>query len=305
MENMGKRMKKIFITGGTGFIGRAVCKELIRRGYEVHASVYPSENSVFGVVSHPLDLTDDQVVNLFLKKHHFESMIHLAWYTGVKCHSSDVNLDWTMTSLKLIQRFVKYGGKTFLGAGSVSEYDFSDGYLQEYKTPLMSPSLYGECKAAVYNMARIFLNSHDVDFKWARIFNLYGPNEKTTRLMPSVIRSALKNEDIRVSDCKKFQDYLYVSDTARGIVDLFESSVSGAVNICSGTPVRLRTIVEKIAELTRFKGKILWGVLPCGFEDPIVVGSNRRLTNEVGWEQRVDLEEGLLKTIKWWREHDV
>ena len=122
--------------------------------------------------------------------------------------------------------------------------------------------------------------------------------------MPSVINSCLKGEDVKVSDCLKFQDYLHVEDTARGIVDVFESELQGAVNICSGQPVQLRTIVNKIAELTDFKGNILWGAVPAAFGDDVVVGNNTKLKS-IGWKPKYTLEEGLKSTINWWRTHNV
>ena len=122
--------------------------------------------------------------------------------------------------------------------------------------------------------------------------------------MPSVINSCLKGEDVKVSDCLKFQDYLHVEDTARGIVDVFEADIQGAVNICSGKPVQLRTIVEKIAELTNFKGNILWGAIPAAFGDDLVAGSNEKLKS-IGWKPKYDLETGLIQTINWWRENNV
>ena len=122
--------------------------------------------------------------------------------------------------------------------------------------------------------------------------------------MPSVINSCLKGEDVKVSDCLKFQDYLHVEDTARGIVDVFESNLEGAVNICSGQPVQLRTIVNKIAELTNFNGKILWGAIPAAFGDDLVVGNNEKLKS-IGWTPKYSLEEGLKMTIEWWRTHNV
>ena len=97
---------------------------------------------------------------------------------------------------------------------------------------------------------------------------------------------------------------LHVEDTARGIVDVFESNLEGAVNICSGQPVQLRTIVNKIAELTNFSGKILWGAIPAAFGDDLVVGNNAKLKS-IGWTPKYSLEEGLKMTIEWWRTHNV
>lgn len=299
-------MKKVLITGGAGFIGAPVTDELLKRGYEVHSVIFNTRAPEHpNLIQHQMSLMDANAVELLLSEHRFEHLIHLAWYVGAKCHTSNVNLDWALATLGLLQGFHKYGGKIFLGAGTVSEYDYSYGYLQENQTPTTATTLYGQTKASIHNMAKIFCAQNSIVFKWPRVFNLYGPNEKPSRLMPSVAQSMLKGEDVKVSDCLKYQDYLHVLDAARGIVDLFESDVSGAVNISSGVPVQLRTIVNKIAELTNFKGNILWGAIPTSFDDPLVVGSNNRLVKEVGWRQQISLDDGLKDIVDFWRKHNV
>lgn len=298
-------MKKVLITGGTGFIGSKVTDELLNRGYEVHALVYPPfvpEKKNF--IQHEMNLLDSAAVENFLAKNRFESLIHLAWYVGAKCHISDLNLDWVIATLNLLKSFKEHDGKTFLGAGTCSEYEYKYGYLTEDETPTDPQTLYGNGKNSVYNIAKVYCRQNDIVFKWPRIFNLYGPNEKPQRLMPSVINSCLKGEDVKVSDCLKFQDYLHVEDTARAIVEVFESNLQGAVNICSGKPVQLREIVSKIAELTGFKGKILWGAVPAAFGDDVVVGNNNKLKS-IGFTPKYTLEEGLKATIEWWRMHNV
>mgnify|MGYP000629383053 CR=1 FL=1 len=154
MESVGK-MKKVLITGGTGFIGSQVVVELLRKGYEVHSLVYPPfAPEQPNLVQHEMNLMDDKAVDAFLAENSFDTLIHLAWFTGAKCHSSDVNLDWMRASIALLETFVKHGGKTFLGAGTVSEYDFSKGYLREDITPLTNPSLHGQAKADVTSLSK-------------------------------------------------------------------------------------------------------------------------------------------------------
>jgi len=186
----------------------------------------------------------------------------------------------------------------------MSEYDFAYGYLKEDLTPLVNSSLYGKCKASLFEIASTYAKQYDMNFKWARIFNVYGPYEKKSRLMPSVICSILNNEDVKVSTCTKIQDFLHVYDTTKGIVELFESNVQGAVNISSGIPIKLRVIVEKIVELMDFKGKVLYGSIPTNFEEPFVVGCNDKLVNEVVWKQKINLEDGLKQTIEWWKSNN-
>jgi len=294
--------KRILLTGGSGFIGQCLINNLILRGYEihsiVHSSILPEQK---GLIQHKIDLFNWQEVNDFLKQNKFKNLIHLAWYVGRGCHSDNSNLDWSITTLNLVKNFVENGGEKFAGAGSVSEYDYKYGYFLEDETPCGTKTMYGTCKNSLYRMLKIYCKQNGCDFKWLRIFNLYGQNEKPQRLMPSVINSCLKGADVKVSDCLKFQDYLYVEDTVDGIIKVFESDIQGAVNICSGKPVQLRHIVNKIAELTGFKGKILWGAIPSAFEENLTVGSNDKLKS-LNWEQRYSLEEGLKLTIDWWKD---
>ena len=296
--------ERVLVTGGTGFIGRNVVDELIRRGYEVHSLVYPPfAPEKEGLVQYEMNLLDNKQLEEFFNLHSFENLIHLAWYVGPKCHIHDLNLDWTIATLNLLKLFKESGGKKFLGAGTISEYEYKYGYLVEEQTPTDPQTLYGNTKNAIFNIAKVYCKQNNIEFKWPRIFNLYGPAEKPQRLMPSVINSCLKGEDVKVSDCLKFQDYLHVEDTARGIVDVFEADIQGAVNICSGKPVQLRTIVEKIAELTDFKGNILWGAIPAAFGDDLVAGNNEKLKS-TGWTQKYSLDEGLKMTIEWWKDYN-
>lgn len=296
--------ERVLVTGGTGFIGRNVVDELIRRGYEVHSLVYPPfAPEKEGLVQYEMNLLDNKQLEEFFNLHSFENLIHLAWYVGPKCHIHDLNLDWTIATLNLLKLFKESGGKKFLGAGTISEYEYKYGYLVEEQTPTDPQTLYGNTKNAIFNIAKVYCKQNNIEFKWPRIFNLYGPAEKPQRLMPSVINSCLKGEDVKVSDCLKFQDYLHVEDTACGIVDVFEADIQGAVNICSGKPVQLRTIVEKIAELTDFKGNILWGAIPAAFGDDLVAGNNEKLKS-TGWTQKYSLDEGLKMTIEWWKDYN-
>lgn len=296
--------KKVLITGGTGFIGKQVVKELLKRGWEVHSLVFPDlQPELKGITQYKLNLLDSQAVIDFFKENHFENLIHLAWYVGKGCHSSNMNLEWVNSTLNILKCFSETGGKCFTGAGTVSEYEYKYGYLLENDTPTDPQTMYGNCKNAVYNIAKVYCKQNNIDFKWPRIFNLYGPNERPQRLMPSVINSCLKGEDVLVSDCLKFQDYLHVEDTARGIVDVFESQIQGAVNICSGQPVQLRNIVEKIAKITGYEGNIQWGAIPAAFGDEVVVGNNDKLKS-LGWKQKYTLDEGLKETIDWWKEYN-
>lgn len=291
---------RILVTGASGFVGRAVVEELVSRGYEVHGTSR-SDHADLGleVTLHVLDLADRDAVSQLLEGNEFDILIHLAWYVGKGCHSADENLAWVQITLDLLRAFCEHGGKVFVGAGTISEYEYEYGYLSETLTPTNPGTLYGEAKSSVFKIAGAYCAKHGIAFKWPRIFNLYGPGERPARLMPSVINACLDSAGVHVSDCLKFQDYLYVKDTASGIVDVLEGDVEGAVNICSGKPVQLREIVRSIARICDYEGEIRWGAIPAAFDNEVVVGNNDKL-KELGWTQRYSLEDGLRETVRWW-----
>ena len=164
-------MKKILITGGTGFIGTQVVSELIKRNYEVHSLVIPPfAPDQKHLIQHEMNLMNSEEVDVFFKENSFEILIHLAWYVGPKCQTSELNIDWLEASLHLIKAFYRNGGKTVLVTGSMSEYDFSYGWCREDKTPLVSLSLYGQTKAALYETISKFSVFTGLKIKWYRVF---------------------------------------------------------------------------------------------------------------------------------------
>lgn len=300
MESL-ERHRKVLVTGASGFVGQPVVRALVERGYEVHALARTSMSPKNGVIWHEVDLFDAGAVEGLLAAHRFSKLIHLAWYTGKGCHTSLDNLAWLKASLGLLRAFAENGGECFVGAGTVSEYEYKYGYLTEGITPTHPGTLYGESKTSLFNVGTAFCAKTGITFKWPRIFNLYGPHERKEKLIPSVILSCLRGEDVKVSDCKRYQDYLFVQDVATGIVDVMESDSDGPVNICSGEPLYLRDLVMAICKMTEYKGDVLWGSIPSAFDEALVVGNNARLL-KTGWQQRYTLEQGLRATIEWWRE---
>ena len=295
--------KRILVTGATGYIGTHLCKELIKKNYEIHAVVLPGKHqAVANIVFHELDLMDKQAVTAFLQNNSFEQLIHLAWYVGPKCQISPLNIEWMESSLHLIKTFWENGGKTVMVSGSMSEYDFSSGWCVEGKTPLDSLSLYGQTKAALYQMLEKFCKFHDLQLKWARIFNIYGLSEKKTRLIPYVINAMLRAEDVNVSHCMQIQNYLHITDVARALTEFLESPVTGAVNIAADTPVRLKSMIEFCKKEIGYTKEVHYGAIAPSFEQPFLSGDITRLKQEVGFKQNISLEEGLKQTIEYWQE---
>jgi nucleoside-diphosphate-sugar epimerase len=187
-------------------------------------------------------------------------------------------------------------------AGSGLEYDWAYGYCSEARTPCAPHTLYGAAKHALHGVLEAYAREAAFSLGWARVFFLYGPHEHPERLVASVIRSLLRGETARVSHGRQVRDYLHVSDVARGFTMLLESPLEGAVNIASGEPVTLRTIVERIGQLLGRPDLLQFGAIPAAPTDaPLVVADVARAGRDLGWAPRHTLDTGLQDSVEWWR----
>jgi nucleoside-diphosphate-sugar epimerase len=297
-------MKKILLTGASGFIGRHCIEPLRARGYEVHAvSTRPAPADAASAVWHQRNLLDASAARDLVAAIAPTHLLHLAWYVVPgKLIASPENFSWVTSSLELIRQFAEHGGRRMVISGSGYEYDWSYGYCSEKLTPAVPNTVYGSCKQALHVLAQSFADQAGMSAGWGRVFFLYGPGEHPDRLVSSVIRSLLKNEPARCSHGRQIRDYLHVQDVADGLVALLDSDVRGAVNVSSGQATTLREIVLTIGRLMDKDALIQLGAIPARANDtPLVVGDNSRAAAELGWTPRFDVEAGLRHTIDWWK----
>lgn len=299
-------MKKVLITGATGFIGRHCLPSLLEAGYEVHAvSSKISASKLPNVCWHQADLLDREQVSRLIAEVRPTQLLHFAWFTAPgEYWNSLESLRWVRASLDLLQAFASYGGRRVVMAGTCAEYDWQYGYCSEQVTPLAPATLYGTCKHSLQIMLEASARQTGLSAAWARIFFLYGPYEHSDRFVPSVVCALLRGEPARCSHGNQIRDFLHVQDVADAFVALLDSNVLGAVNVASGCPIALRDIIYKIAEKIDRKDLIQLGVLPVSVHEPhLLVADVSRLTNEVGWLPKYNLDRGLEQTIAWWKSY--
>ena len=230
-------------------------------------------------------------------------LLHFAWFTTPgEYWAARENLDWVRASLDLLQAFEERGGKRVVMAGTCAEYDWRYGYCSEQITPLAPATLYGMCKHSLQIVLDSFARQTGLSAAWGRIFFLYGPHEHPSRLISSVIISLLKGQPARCSHGNQIRDFLYVEDVADAFAALLESNITGSVNVASGCPVVLKDVIYKVGEKLGRKDLIQLGVLPVSSHEPyLLVADIGRLTSEVGWLPKCNLDGGLDKTIAWWK----
>lgn len=295
-------MKKVFLTGATGFIGRHSINILLSKGFEVHAiSRNVSNKQQQGLFWYNADLLDTGIVSKLVSEIQPTHLLHFAWYAVPKKYwTFPENIQWVQSSIELIDSFVKCGGKRIVMAGSCAEYDWDYGFCSEERTPCRPATLYGTCKHSLQEILAIYSKQAGISSAWGRIFFLYGPYEHPSRLVSHVISSLLQNQQAACSAGTQIRDFMYVEDVASAFVSLLDSTVEGPINICSGQPISIKEVVTQIGDKIGRQELIKFGTQLITNEPPLLIGDNRRLLKEVKWTQSTNISEGIDRSINWW-----
>jgi len=300
-------LKRVLLTGAGGYIGQHMPKDLIARGFEVHAISRGAPNYPDDVTWHSIDLLDTSAVSSLLEKIGVTHLMHLAWTTepGAYLHSSQ-NKEWLGASKRLLESFVEYGGHRAVLAGTCAEYDWTNGHCVENVTPLRAKSLYAETKLAFRDAAYALTETRELSLAWARVFFSFGPHERAERLVPAVINALLAGERAKCVDGSLIRDFMYVPDIASAMVAVLDTDFYGDINIASGSSLTLEDLVTRIAGRLDARDRVDFGHYPRRPDDPQKITADvSRLTDEVGWVSEQDLDSAIDETIDWWRNRAV
>ena len=292
-------MNRLLITGATGFLGMP-CVGRAAPEFEVHAAARERRGILRGAHFHPCDLFDDRQVTGLLAKLRPTHLLHLAWIATPGIYwTSPENRLWVDASKHLIGEFQANGGRRAVIAGTCAEYDWTAAtFCREYDTPARPATLYGQCK----NELREWSETSGPSIAWARLFFLYGPRENPTRLVPSVARALVAGEVAECSEGSQVRDFLHTTDVADALISLLQSTITGPVNVGSGEPVSVRTVIEHVARVCQRPDLVRFGSRPTPQgETACLVADVTRLRRELGWRPRIGLEDGLRDCVNWWR----
>jgi nucleoside-diphosphate-sugar epimerase len=297
----------VLVTGGSGFVGRALLTAFAEADVEVHATYWPDQPTtpLANTFWHRINLLEPAPIEALMRELVPERLVHLAWYVEHgRFWSAPENLDWVAASLHLLRAFAASGGQRVVITGTCAEYDWTvSGPLTESTSPLAPATVYGAAKDGLRRVAAAFARQEGVELAWARLFFMYGPGEAPGRLVPSVINALIAGEPAPTTEGAQVRDFLHIEDVGRALAALLDSSVVGPVNIASGKGIALRELFAVIGQATGREDLIRRGALPTpAGEPPSLVGDVRRLREEVGVEPRIELATGISQTVSWWRE---
>lgn len=293
-------MKRVLVTGASGFLGRYSLPFLIHKGYEVHAiSRLPQIALADRIHWHQVDLVHlDAVTELFnaVQPSH---CLHLAWQPFSEVTSADDHNKWISIGLHLLHSFAQSGGKRMVAAGCAEEYGYQGLPCSESFTQTTPSSPLGVAKQKLQVHYDNLSTRLGVSTSWARMFQLFGPFEHPARFVPQALFHLFEEQHPDGLATEDERDFLYVKEAAMILVELLESNLTGPINIASGTELSKWSFVQSLAQLID-KEECLSA--PETLDEHMhLTAEINRLTYELKWEPKYTLEEALKETITFWQ----
>jgi dTDP-glucose 4,6-dehydratase len=309
---------RLLVAGGAGFVGSHLCDHLIADGHSVvcldnlltgslanieHLLGLPNFRLIQHEVSEPLIYPDE-----------LDGILHLASPASPKDYQAfpiETLRAGALGTLHLLDLALANRAR-FLLASTSEVYGDPEVHPQPEDywgrvNPIGPRSVYDEAKRFAEALTMAYHRSHNLDVKIVRIFNTYGPRMRSGdgRVVPAFVSQALRGDPLTVfGDGTQSRSFCYVDDLIGGIVTMLNSSEHGPVNLGNPGEFTMLELAEKVIELTGSMSPIEFHRLPQ--DDPTRRKPDiRRAKTVLGWEPRIPLEEGLVKTIGWFRDSRV
>jgi len=308
-------MARVLITGGAGFIGSHLCESFLQRGDEVfcvdNISTGRQEN-IAPFSSHPRFTYMEQDVTRYIQVDgglnlvlHFASPASPEDYLVMPIQTLKVGSLGTHNALGLAK-----AKKVVFLLASTSEV-YGDPLVRPQRedywgnvNPIGPRGVYDEAKRFAEAMTMAYHQYHTLDTRIARIFNTYGPRMRMNdgRVVPNFIIQALKGEDLTVyGKGQQTRSFQFIDDLVEGLQSLLKSDYHFPVNLGNPYEMTVLDFAKKVLKLTGSKSSIIFRPLPQ--DDPQVRQPDISKAKEIlGWEPKVSLDEGLTKTIQYFRE---
>lgn len=302
--------QRVVVTGGAGFLGSFVVERLRERGAEI-----------FVPRRREYDLVQQEACKRLYKDARPDMVVHLAARVGGiganRENPGSFFYDNLMMGVQLIEEGRLHGLKKFVALGTICAYpkftpvpfreeDLWNGYPEETNAP------YGLAKKMLLVQSQAYRAQYGFNSVYLLPVNLYGPHDNfdpaSSHVIPALIKKcfdAVENNDGSITvwgTGRATREFLYVEDAAEGIALAAERYESGEpMNLGAGFEISIKDLVTLIARLTGFNGEIIWdSTKPDG--QPRRCLDVTRAEKEIGFRARTSFEEGLAKTIKWYRE---
>jgi nucleoside-diphosphate-sugar epimerase len=305
--------ENIFITGATGFVGSNLVRRSLRNGADVYINIRTTSDTwrirdlLKDVSVVHADLSEYEKLNDSLKKIKPDIIFHTAVYGGNSAQKDTVkiiesNISGTVNLLRCCQN----GGlHLFVNTGSSSEYGIKNTAMKE--SDILKPVTdYGVSKAAATLFCQKTALTENLPVVTLRLFSPFGPYEQKSRLVPSVILAALQKQNPHIASRDFVRDFIYIDD----VLDAYEAALNlkspkgQTYNIGSGTQHTVGTVTDTIIGFLGNEVTCVTGLPRAWENEPTFWQADiQRASSELAWVPKYTLEQGLNKTIDWFKEH--
>ena len=305
-------MQKVIITGGAGFVGNAVVKELLNHHVEVWAVVRPGfstrvkESRLWGLDVHLVECDLRNIADLptLMTERGFDAWYQFAWdglfgEDLIDYHQQIANIEWVLDA---IVTAAEMGCQKFIGSGSISQYELRmEGGQADTGD---KHRVYKTAKLACEYMGRSVAASHGIAFIWPIITNIYGVGEKSPRLINSMIRNLQAGKHQSLSEGNQFYDFIYITDAAKAFRLIGEAGRENRTYvIASGQVQPLKNFLRIVGDVVAPDAVLGFGEMQFnGIYMPAEYYSTAALVEDTGFAPDVPFAEGIRRTAAWIQE---
>ncbi|HUK31270.1 MAG TPA: NAD(P)-dependent oxidoreductase [Candidatus Acidoferrum sp.] len=305
---------RILVTGASGFVGSRLVERLIEQGghdlytlqrYVTGRYVLGADQGVKTVFC---DLRDHFAVRAAIREVQPEAVVHLAAVSPVSYsydHPNEVldtNLTGTVNLAESCLREVPHF-KHFLFASTSETYGNGPVPKRE-ETPQAPNSPYSVSKHAAEKYILYMWDAYKFPMTVLRPFNTYGRRDNTHFLVERMLVQMLRGNTVKLGDPTPERDLIYVDDHVDAYLTCLDNpkAIGGVFNFATGEKITVQVLAEKMRDLVGFRGEILWNTIPRRPLDiQVLYGDATKAKSVLGWQAKVSLEEGLRRTIDFWR----
>jgi len=312
MEEVNLTGTRILITGGFGFMGSHLVKRLLTEGADIfiigrHSTqTWRLTEKLNDISIYEVDITDATKVDLCIKDICPEIVFHLAAY-GVDSSqheyikSANINI---LGTINIINALKNNCCRRFINIGSCAEYGDKKDLMKEDMNP-EPVSIYGSSKAAATITAHQIARENNIDIITLRPFGIFGEEEERHKIFSHIILSILEDKEVKLTSCEQLRDYCYIENIIDGLIMAAKCKIKNTIfNIASGNLYPLKYYVDTIFRNMKTDRLPLYGAVEYRKNEMwSPTADTTKIQTELGWSPSISLEDGIIKTIKWYEDN--